>query len=53
MCRSRLGGLYEKFGFRALAREEMPPYFQRISKLAGLAGALMRSGDGLLVMKLE
>jgi hypothetical protein len=31
----------------------MPRYFQRISKLAGLADALMQSGDGLLVMKLE
>jgi N-acetylglutamate synthase-like GNAT family acetyltransferase len=53
MCRSRMGSLYEKFGFRVLTYEEMPKYFQRISKLAGLADALMRSGDELLVMKLE
>lgn len=53
MCRSRLGAFYAKFGFYALAYDEMPRYFQRISKLAGLADALLRSGDELLVMKLE
>jgi len=53
MCRSSMGTLYEKFGFRSLSYEWMPRYFQRISKLAGLADALMQSGDGLLVMKLE
>ena len=53
MCRSRMGALYEKFGFRSLRYEEMPKYFQRISKLAGLADVLMQSGDGLLMMKLE
>jgi len=53
MCRSRMSPLYEKFGFRGVAYEEMPRYFQRIAKLAGLAEALMKSGEGLLVMKLE
>jgi N-acetylglutamate synthase-like GNAT family acetyltransferase len=53
MCRSSMRPLYEKFGFRALVYDEMPRYFQRIAKLAGLAEALMKSGDGLLVMKLE
>lgn len=53
MCRSNMGRLYEKFGFRSVEYESMPRYFQRIAKLAGLANALMNSGDGLLVMKLE
>jgi len=53
MCLSRMGSLYEKFGFRAIPYEQMPRYFQRMSKLAGLAGVLMHSGDSLLVMKLE
>ncbi len=53
MCRSHMGPLYEKFGFRAVAYEAMPRYFKRITKLAGLADVLMRSGDSLLVMKLE
>jgi amino-acid N-acetyltransferase len=53
MCRSSMGSLYEKFGFRALDDDGMPRYFQRIKKLAGLADALMRTGESLLVMKLE
>jgi N-acetylglutamate synthase-like GNAT family acetyltransferase len=55
MCRSRLEPLYEKFGFRAIDYEDMPRYFQRISKLAGWVEAVARSGegDGLSVMKLK
>lgn len=53
MCESSLGLLYEKFGFRAIAYEEMPRYFQRISKLAGLATTLARREERLLVMKLQ
>jgi len=53
MCRSRMGLLYEKFGFRKVEYEVMPRYFQRMVKLAGLADVFMKSGDGLLVMKLE
>jgi N-acetylglutamate synthase-like GNAT family acetyltransferase len=49
MCVSSLGPFYEKFGFRAIAFEEMPRYFQRISKLAELA----RWEIDLLVMKLQ
>jgi amino-acid N-acetyltransferase len=55
MCRSRLEPLYEKFGFRSISYEEMPRYFQRISKLAGWVETIARSGegDGLSVMKLQ
>jgi N-acetylglutamate synthase-like GNAT family acetyltransferase len=53
MCESSLGPLYEKFGFRAIAFEEMPRYFQRISKLAGLATTLLQRDERLLVMKLQ
>ena len=55
MCRSRLEPLYEKFGFRAIPYEEMPRYFQRISKLAGWVEKVARFGeeDGLSVMKLQ
>ena len=52
MCMSKNGGLYEKFDFRTLEYKDMPRYFQRISKLAGFADALMRSGESLLIMKL-
>jgi len=53
MCESSLGTLYERFGFRAISYEEMPRYFQRISKLAGLAATLARREERLLVMKLK
>jgi N-acetylglutamate synthase-like GNAT family acetyltransferase len=53
MCRSSLGPLYEKFGFQAIEYEEMPRYFQRISKLAGLAASLAHHNERLLVMKLQ
>jgi len=53
MCESSLGALYEKFGFRGIPYEEMPRYFQRISKLAGLMTTLARREERLLVMKLQ
>src|SRR6266545_6800245 len=52
MCESSVGSLYEKFGFRGISYEEMPRYFQRISKLAGLVTTLARREEYLLVMKL-
>ncbi len=53
MCVSSMGGLYEKFGFKLLENKEMPRYFQKINSLAGLTELLVRSGESLLVMKLE
>lgn len=53
MCESSLGPLYEKFGFQGISYEEMPRYFQRISKLAGLVTTLARREERLLVMKLQ
>lgn len=54
-CRSRLEPLYEKFGFRPVAYEEMPRYYQRLSKLASTLTKVTRlgEGDGLSVMKLQ
>jgi len=53
MCESSLGPFYERFGFLGISYEEMPRYFQRISKLAGLVTALARRDERLLVMKLQ
>jgi hypothetical protein len=53
MCESSRGLLYEKFGFRSIEYDEMPRYFQRITKLAGLATTLARRDERLLVMKLQ
>jgi N-acetylglutamate synthase-like GNAT family acetyltransferase len=52
MCESSNGPLYEKFGFREVCYEEMPRYFQRMSKLAGLVTTLARREERLLIMKL-
>ena len=52
-CISSLGPLYEKFGFREISREEMPRYFQRISKLANVLFTFANRDDHLLVMKLQ
>jgi N-acetylglutamate synthase-like GNAT family acetyltransferase len=53
MCELSLGPLYEKFGFRGISYEEMPRYFQRISKLAGLVTTLAQRDERLLIMKLQ
>jgi N-acetylglutamate synthase-like GNAT family acetyltransferase len=53
MCQSSLGPLYEKFGFTRLAEEEMPKYFRRISKLAGVLEAVRAKGELLLIMRRE
>jgi len=53
MCESSNGPLYEKFGFYQLAHEEMPRYFQRISKLAGLVTTLAQRDQRLWIMKLQ
>jgi N-acetylglutamate synthase-like GNAT family acetyltransferase len=53
MCESSLGPFYEKFGFQGISYEEMPRYFQRMSKLAGLVTTLARRQERLLVMKLK
>lgn len=53
MCESSLGGLYAKFGFQEVPYPEMPRYFQRITKLAGLVTTLARRDERLLVMKLQ
>ncbi len=51
MCQSRLGPLYGKFGFQAIAREQMPAYFRRVSQLAGIVVAMSKANETLLVMR--
>lgn len=53
ICVSHNGAMYEKFGFRALADEKMPRYFSRIKKIFNLADIFRKTGEELLVMKLE
>jgi len=53
MCMSHNGAMYEKFGFQVLTLEQMPRYFARIKKLFDIADVFRKSGEELLVMKLE
>ncbi len=54
-CQSKLEPLYEKFGFHTIPYEEMPRFYQRISKLVGLIKSVGKfgEGNGLSVMKLK
>ena len=48
-CVSEMGTFYEPFGFQAITREEMTPYFKRLARVAGALGFLVK--EKLLVMK--
>jgi N-acetylglutamate synthase-like GNAT family acetyltransferase len=51
-CRSGLGKLYEKFGFRVLEAKETPLYYRRLQRLAGIFMGMTRRSERLFVMKL-
>ncbi len=50
-CRSQLEPLYQKFGFKTIEFSEMPPYFQRISRLVALYNNLAHQPGHLSVMQ--
>lgn len=52
-CISTLEPLYQKFGFQTISYDEMPRYFQRISKLANVMFTFANRDDHLSVMKLQ
>jgi N-acetylglutamate synthase-like GNAT family acetyltransferase len=52
-CRSSLGLLYEKWGFRTMERKDMPAYFQRLARLMSVISAAARMDEHLLVMVLK
>ena len=51
MCQSSLKPMYEKFNFHEIKETEMPTYFRRVSKLAGVVANLAKSNEHLLVMR--
>ena len=53
MCRSALGPFYERWGFRSLELDEMPPYFRRLVRLARAFGSLAARAGGVLIMELK
>jgi amino-acid N-acetyltransferase len=55
-CRDRLESFYTPFGFRVLARDEMPRYFRRIYRLASVfswVAARFGSHQRMRVMRLD
>ena len=50
-CRSRLGPLYEKFGFHRIQLGEMTPYFRRLSRIVSIVNKLLRQHENMLVMR--
>ena len=52
-CVSTLEPFYQKFGFVSLSYNEMPRYYQRLSKLAMAVMSLAHRNQHLSVMKLQ
>ncbi len=50
-CRHQLEPFYTRFGFRKIERDEMPPYFSRLIRLANVFMPLMKHGVRIIVMK--
>ena len=52
-CRSRLGALYQKFGFKDVTTSpDLPPYFRRLKRLVKVFMRLRFSDERMLIMKL-
>jgi N-acetylglutamate synthase-like GNAT family acetyltransferase len=49
-CRSQHEAMYQKFGFQTLQFADMPPYFQRLSRIVALFNKLFHLPDRMLVM---
>lgn len=49
-CRLRLGSFYERFGFKRLQPQEMPPYFRRLHRLVAVLRVIPAATGDLLVM---
>jgi N-acetylglutamate synthase-like GNAT family acetyltransferase len=52
MCRARLEPLYVKFGFHAIGPEDMPVYFQRISRAERIFNSNAHPEDRLMIMQI-
>ena len=52
VCMPEMGSFYEKWGFRALERGAVPPYYRRLLKLAAVYFKVEPDELGMLVMKL-
>ena len=52
-CIAANGPFYGKFGFRIVTGAELPKYFRRVSRLAGLVNAFSMMQQKMLVMRLD
>ena len=52
MCRHELGVFYERFGFKVIVVDDMPPYFRRMLKVIRVFVFLTRR-EGPLIMRLD
>jgi amino-acid N-acetyltransferase len=52
-CRSSLGPMYAKWGFREMDLAEMPKYYQRLARLMSVVTSVASMQDRLLVMVLQ
>ena len=52
MCRARLEPLYVKFGFHSIVPEEMPVYFQRVSRAERIFNSKAPAEDRLMIMQI-
>lgn len=50
MCRPELGVFYERFGFKVISTEDMPPYFRRMLRVIRVMVFLSRH-EGPLIMR--
>jgi predicted N-acetyltransferase YhbS len=56
MCMDQMAGYYTRFGFRRLARQELLPYFRRITRIARVIDLIARLGGRrvqMVVMRRE
>ena len=56
MCADRLEGYYTRFGFNKLKRDDMPPYFRRMTRMANIflrIAALFGAQHHIVVMRRE
>ncbi len=50
-CRSQLETYYTRFGFRRIDRDEMTPFFKKISRAVNMFSQVARGGIKVIVMK--
>jgi N-acetylglutamate synthase-like GNAT family acetyltransferase len=56
MCAGHLEGYYARFGFRRIGAAEMPPYFRRMTRIAGFffgIAALFGEKHHIIIMRRE